>query len=85
MRLFPIFRALVLIVAVYALAIAIHAFIEQEKDRRADHVHRYQRRLYYGQFEPNPVECWADSHPEIGWLARKDGNCFLSDAPWLKR
>jgi hypothetical protein len=41
--------------------------------------------LYLGQFEPYPVKCWADSHPEFAWPARQDGNCFLEDAPWLKR
>jgi hypothetical protein len=59
----------------------LHAFIEG----RADHVHRYQQRLYLGQFEPYPVKCWADSHPEFAWTARPDGNCFLQDAPWLKK
>jgi hypothetical protein len=84
MRMLPIVKLVLLIIALYVLVIASNAFIEQEKYRRADHVHRYQKRLYLGQFEPYPVECWADSHPEVAWPARKDGNCFLEDAPWLK-
>jgi hypothetical protein len=62
-----------LMLALSAIAACTH--------RVPDGIHRYR----HPQEDTAPATCWADSHPNVEWAARADGQCFMADAPWKNK